>query len=51
MNKKHEHIYAPNIRCKVCNKTFASIQADKSRRKILKRYAEILNKFKTNWTL
>ena len=46
MNREHEHIYAPNVRCKVCNKTFANIQADKTRKIILKRYAEILDKFK-----
>ena len=44
MNKKHEHIYAPNVKCKICKKTFASIQAKKFRKTILKKYNILFHK-------
>ena len=44
MSKEHEHIYASNVKCKICKETFASIQAKKFRKTVLKKYNILFQK-------
>tara|TARA_R100000808_G_C2068699_1_gene97104 strand:- start:295 stop:435 length:141 start_codon:yes stop_codon:yes gene_type:complete len=46
MIKKHKHIYASNVKCKICKQTFGTIQAIKFRNKLLKQYNILFNKNK-----